>query len=87
MALQVSASLGEVPAYVAREKRSGRNAVVLTERVYEYEYLRSILIGVFEKANGMRFKTDDVALNLCLLSLLLDFGGAAPDPDTKRGYP
>ena len=27
-----------------------------------------------QRANGVRFKTDDVVLNLCLLSLLLDFG-------------
>jgi hypothetical protein len=29
---------------------------------------------LFEAAGGSRFKTDDVALNLCLLSLQLDFG-------------
>ena len=55
---------GGVPPYVSREKRGGKHTIVLTDRVYEYHYLRRILVGLFESAQGVRFKTDDVALNL-----------------------
>ena len=74
MDLQVAASTGEAPPSVSREKRGGRHTVLVTERVYEFGYLKGILTGVFERANGVRFKTDDAVLNLSLLSMMLDFG-------------
>ena len=74
MDLQMAASVGEAPPYVSREKRGNKHTVVVTDRVYEYNYLRGILSSMFGRVKGVRFKTDDVALNLSLLSLLLDFG-------------
>eukprot|EP00928_Gymnodinium_smaydae_P100356 TRINITY_DN9823_c2_g4_i1.p1 TRINITY_DN9823_c2_g4~~TRINITY_DN9823_c2_g4_i1.p1 ORF type:complete len:2328 (+),score=476.05 TRINITY_DN9823_c2_g4_i1:208-6984(+) len=72
--LQVATTLGEVTPYVSREKRGNCHSVVVTDRVYEYEYLRTIVSRLFDSAKGARMKTDDVVLNLCLLSLQLDFG-------------
>lgn len=59
---------------MSREKRGNRHTVVVTDRVYEHEYLKGLLSALFIAARGARFKTDDIVLNLCLLSLLLDFG-------------
>ena len=72
--LAVATSVGVTPAGVSREQRSGKNQLILTDRVYEYHYLRNILAGVFVRAKGVRVKSDNAVLNLCLLSLMLDFG-------------
>ena len=48
--------------------------LILTDRVYEFHYLREILNGMFARAKGIRVKSDNTVLNLCLLSLMLDFG-------------
>ena len=74
MDMHVSSFSGEVQPYVSREKRAGRHTLVLTDRVYEYGYLRRILSGLFERMDGVRLKTDNETLSLCLLSLQLDFG-------------
>ncbi len=74
MDLAVATSVGEALPYVSREKRGSKHNVALTDRVYEYNYLRSLLVGLFSRAAGVRFKSDDVVINLCLLSLLIDFG-------------
>ena len=74
MDLAVATSVGEAMPYVSREKRGSKHIVALTDRVYEYNYLRSLLVGLFSRALGVRFKSDDIVINLCLLSLLIDFG-------------
>eukprot|EP00957_Ditylum_brightwellii_P018422 1386115-Ditylum_brightwellii.AAC.1 len=74
MDLAVSSAVGYAAPSVCRQKRGGWNHLVLTDRVYEYNYLRGILKGMLERANGIRFKSDNVVLNLSLLSLMLDFG-------------
>ena len=75
MDLQVSVPTGEVPPSVSKESRGNRNTIVLTDRVYEHKHLLNILEGLFSrKALFGRFKSDDAVLNLCLLSLQLDFG-------------
>ena len=55
-------------------QRSGKNQLILTDRVYEFHYLRDIVQSVFTGARGVRVKSDNSVLNLCLLSLMLDFG-------------
>jgi hypothetical protein len=72
--LAVASSTGFIPAGVTRDQRSGKNNLVLTDRVYEFHYLRDILAGVFSRANKVRVKSDNPVLNLLLLSLMLDFG-------------
>ena len=74
MDLQVAQCSGGAAAYVSREKRNSRHTVVVTDRVYEYGYLKGILERLFCLAGGVRFKSDDVVLNLAMLSLVLDFG-------------
>ena len=71
--LAVAQSIGGCPATVSCSK-TGHNDLVLTERVYEYNYLRGILARFFESAKGERLKTDNAVVNLSLLSLMLDFG-------------
>ena len=46
---------------MSKEKRGGTHTVVVTDRVYEYGYLRGIVEGVFAKAGGLRFKSDDAS--------------------------
>eukprot|EP01043_Picozoa_sp_COSAG02_P023858 COSAG02_NODE_1285_length_13457_cov_11.145606_9_plen_1761_part_00 len=72
--LALATSLGSVCPTVSKEKRSETNQLVLTDRVYEYNYLKGILQGLFTRAQGVRMKSDNAVLNLCLLSLMLDFG-------------
>ena len=72
--LSVSNQMGDVLPSVSREKARNTHTLVLTDRCYEFSYLRGILVGMFSRARGVRLKTDNVVLNLSLLSLLLDFG-------------
>ena len=72
--LAVASSPGHTAAGVSREKRSGKNHLILTDRVYEHGYLRRLVAGLFERAKGVRLKADNAVLNLGLLSLMLDLG-------------
>lgn len=73
--LQMANSGGDASSpYVSREKSKNKNVLIVTDRVYEHAHLRGIVQGLFKHAQGVRLKTDDVILNLALLSLLLDFG-------------
>lgn len=72
--LQVASTRGEVLPYVSSKRRDSTHTLVVTDRVYEFWYLRDILIRLFDSKRGVRLKTDNEILNLCLLSLLLDFG-------------
>eukprot|EP00980_Cylindrotheca_fusiformis_P003810 scaffold839_cov138-Cylindrotheca_fusiformis.AAC.5 len=72
--LAVASLTGDLLPSVGKEKRSSVNQLVLTDRVFEYSYLKGIVEGLFFRANGVRLKTDNEVLNLCLLSLMLDFG-------------
>ena len=72
--LAVASSVDVVVPSVSQNKRGSCNSLVITDRVFEYHYLRSILEGVFDRAHGERFKSDNEVLNLSLLSLMLDFG-------------
>ena len=47
---------------------------MITDRVYEYTYLKLILENLFNSVGSVRFKSDDPVINLTLLSLMLDFG-------------
>ena len=72
--LAVASSAGLAVPIVSRTSRAGLNELVLTDRVFEYHYLKKILHEIFERAGTESFKSDNEVLNLCLLSLLLDFG-------------
>jgi len=72
--LAVANSTGYVAPECNRQKRNNMNNVVITDRVFEFGYLKNILKGVFNRANGVQFKSDNEVLNLTLLSLMLDFG-------------
>ena len=74
MDLQLGNTLGEAAPSVSREKRQDQHNLIITDRVYEYHYLRDIVDSIFKKSQGAQLKSDDVILNLTLLSLLLDFG-------------
>jgi hypothetical protein len=74
MDLQVACNTGEMVASVSCEKLGSKNTVVVTDRVFEYHYLRGILRGMLARAQGVRLKMDNKVLNLTLLSLMLDFG-------------
>ena len=72
--LALATSLGYANPTVSMESRTETNQLVLTDRVYEYNYLKGILHEMFTRAHGVRIKSDNAVLNLSLLSLLLDFG-------------
>lgn len=71
--LAVAQSLDKCAPSVATGNK-GVNDLIITDRVYEFNYLKGILESVFESADGVQFKTDNEVLNLSLLSLMLDFG-------------
>lgn len=56
------------------EEDSDASRLVITDRVYEYQYLRNVLEDVLRSADGKPIKTENTVLNLALLSLALDFG-------------
>ena len=75
MDLAVSSVTKELLPSVSRDRGTDNTEVVVTDRVYEYTYLKSVLEKLFGgAAGGSRIKTDDPVINLTLLSLMLDFG-------------
>ena len=72
--LAMASSVGHVVPVPSVKKKKDLNLLVVTDRVFEYSYLRDILDAMFTRANNVRFKSDNEVLNLCLLSLMLDFG-------------
>ena len=63
----------ELPPSISKDSVNNTE-VVITDRVYEYTYLKLILERLFASAGSVRFKSDDPVINLTLLSLMLDFG-------------
>jgi hypothetical protein len=72
--LTVASSTQDILPSVAKDKRSSLNQLVVTDRVFEYSHLKEVVNQVFISARDVRIKTDNEVLNLCLLSLMLDFG-------------
>jgi len=72
--LAMASGLGHVVSSVSMKKKKDLNNVIVTDRVFEFNYLQGVLDGIFTRAGGVRFKSDNEVLNLCLLSLMLDFG-------------
>jgi hypothetical protein len=72
--LAVSNDFGRACASVATAKVRGGNNLAIVDRVYEFYYLKGILERLFLGANNTRIKSDNMMLNLLLLSLQLDFG-------------
>jgi hypothetical protein len=71
--LAVATAVGHCAPGVSTAKRGDTNQLILTDRVYEYGYLRNILAQLFRAVDGAQLKTDNTVLNLVLLSLMLDF--------------
>jgi len=71
--LAVATSARHAAAGVSRQKRNGLNQLIITDRVYEFHYLKTILDKMFENVEG-KIKSDNEVINLCILALLLDFG-------------
>ena len=71
--LAVASSLVVVSPFVTHKKKKNLNHLIVTDRVFEHGHLRALLETVFKGAQGTRLKTDNEVLNLCLLSLMLDF--------------
>jgi len=75
MDLAVSQSVGHAtPTVSQRLFRSKCTEVVLADRVFEYNHVAILLETLFQRARGVQLKSDNQVLNLCLLSLMLDFG-------------
>ena len=72
--LAMASAVGHVAPVACMKKKKDMNMLVVTDRVFEYNYLREILDSMFTRADNVRFKSDNEVLNLCLLSLMLDFG-------------
>jgi len=72
--LAVANAAGDVLPGVSRAVRGEKHALIVTDRVFEHGYLKSILQRLFRAAEGYKLKTDNAVINLLLLSLLLDFG-------------
>ena len=72
--LAVATPARHAAAGVSRQRRNDVNNLVITDRVFEFSYLKKILEKTFNSAEGVRLKSDNEVINLCLLSLMLDFG-------------
>lgn len=59
---------------VSMTTRSNCNYLIVSDRVYEFSYIKRILERLFRNVNNKRLKSDNGVLNLLLLSLMLDFG-------------
>ena len=74
MDLAVAQAVGCIVPSVSQRQKNKRSEVILSDRVFEHGYIKALLEGMFSRAQGVRLKTDNEVLNLCLLSLMLDFG-------------
>ncbi len=72
--LTVATPSRHAAAGVSRQKRNDINHLIITDRIYEFNYLKKILEKTFDSAEDIQLKSDNEVLNLCLLSLMLDFG-------------
>lgn len=63
-----------VPGVSSGKHRSNENNLIISDRIFEFSFLQKILEELFSRAQGVRFKSDNEVINLCLLSLMLDFG-------------
>jgi len=72
--LAVATPARHAAAGVSRQRRNDVNNLVITDRIFEFNYLKKILEKTFNSAEGVRLKSDNEVINLCLLSLMLDFG-------------
>lgn len=72
--LAVANGSGKASPSVAASKYKSGNCITVVDRVYEFSYLKGILLKLFQGANSTRIKSDNNVLNLLLLSLQLDFG-------------
>lgn len=72
--LAVATPARHAAACVSRQKRNDVNHLIITDRIYEFNYLKTILEKTFDSAEGVQLKSDNGVINLCLLSLMLDFG-------------
>ena len=61
-------------AGVSRQRKNDTNHLIITDCIYEFSYLKEILRKTFASAEGIQLKSDNEVINLCLLSLMLDFG-------------
>ena len=59
---------------VSTSTRSNCYYLIVSDRVYEFSYIKRILDRLFRNVNDQRLKSDNGVLNLLLLSLMLDFG-------------
>eukprot|EP00978_Attheya_sp_CCMP212_P000106 scaffold206_cov54-Attheya_sp.AAC.3 len=71
--LAVASTVGTAVPGISLQKKGNTNQLVITDKVFEFNYLQEILQGMFSRAQGVQFKSDNEVLNLCLLSLMLDF--------------
>ena len=72
--LAVATPARHAAAGVSRQRRNDINHLIITDRIYEFNYLKTILDKMFDSVEGIQFKSDNEVVNLCLLSLMLDFG-------------
>lgn len=72
--LAVATPARHAAAAISRQKRNDVNNLIITDRIYEFNHLKTILQKTFDSVEGTQFKSDNEVINLCLLSLLLDFG-------------
>jgi hypothetical protein len=72
--LTVATPARHAAAGVSRQRKNDVNHLIITDRIYEFNYLKKILEKTFRAADGIQLKSDNEVINLCLLSLMLDFG-------------
>lgn len=72
--LTVATPARHAAAGVSRQRKNDVNHLIITDRVYEFNYLKNILEKTFDGAEGTQLKSDNEVINLCLMSLMLDFG-------------
>lgn len=73
--LAVAQNIDHIIPSVSQHMAGGKKvcSIILCDKVYDYDRICTILQEVIKAANGVPIKSDNEVLNLCLLSLLLDF--------------
>ena len=73
--LAVATSSRCAAAGVSRRKKNSENKLIITDRVYEFKYLKTIISKMLGSVESKgKIKSDNEVINLCILTLLLDFG-------------
>lgn len=70
----VGSNNNNVNPLVSETNKGDNNSVYVVDKIFSYEYMQKILREMLLSKKKQILKTKDLIINVCMLSLILDFG-------------